>query len=46
MSITLIKGATIVSMDAAIGDLDSGDILIDGEKIVAVGRNIAAPMPR
>ena len=43
MSMTLIKGATIVSMDAAIGDLDSGDILIDVDKIVEVGRNIAAP---
>jgi len=32
-----------VSMDAAIGDLDSGDILIDVDKIVEVGRNIAAP---
>ncbi len=42
MSRTLIKNATIVSMDPAIGDLDGGDILIDGEKIVEVGRNIRA----
>jgi len=42
MRSTLIKNATIVSMDSAIGDLDGGDILIDGEKIVAVGRHIEA----
>ncbi|HWP88181.1 MAG TPA: 5-methylthioadenosine deaminase, partial [Burkholderiales bacterium] len=42
MRSTLIKNATIVSMDPAIGDLDGGDILIDGEKIVAVGRHIEA----
>src|SRR5258706_6398497 len=42
MSSTLIQNATVVSMDPAIGDLDGGDILIDGEKIVAVGRNINA----
>jgi cytosine/adenosine deaminase-related metal-dependent hydrolase len=37
---TLIKGATIVSMDPAIGDLPAGDILIDGERIKAVARSI------
>jgi len=42
MSTTLIKNATIVSMDSAIGDIDGGDILIDAEKIVEVGRNINA----
>jgi cytosine/adenosine deaminase-related metal-dependent hydrolase len=39
---TLIKNATVVSMDPVIGDVDGGDILIDGEKIAAVGRNLAA----
>ena len=39
---TLIKNAAIVSMDPAIGDLDGGDLLIDDEKIVAVGRHIEA----
>ena len=39
---TLIRHATIVSMDAQIGDLDGGDILIDGDKIVEVGRNVDA----
>ena len=34
MARTLIKNATIVSMDPKIGDLAGGDILIDGGKIV------------
>ena len=42
MARTLIKHATIVSMDPQIGDLDSGDVLIDGEKIAEVGHNITA----
>jgi cytosine/adenosine deaminase-related metal-dependent hydrolase len=36
-----IKGATIVSMDPAIGVLDPGDLLIDGGKIIAVEREIS-----
>ncbi|TWT15402.1 amidohydrolase family protein [Reyranella sp. CPCC 100927] len=40
---TLIKDACILSMDPQIGDLDRGDILIDGDRIVAVERNITAP---
>ena len=43
MARTLIRNATIVSMDAAIGDIDAGDILIDGDRIAEVGRNIDAP---
>jgi cytosine/adenosine deaminase-related metal-dependent hydrolase len=35
-----IKGATIVSMDPALGIIDPGDILIDNGKIIAVGRNL------
>jgi 5-methylthioadenosine/S-adenosylhomocysteine deaminase len=42
MARTLIRNATIVSMDPRIGDIDGGDILIDGEKIVEVGRNLSA----
>ena len=42
MSRTLVKNAIIVSMDPKIGDLNGGDILIDGDKIVEVGRNISA----
>jgi 5-methylthioadenosine/S-adenosylhomocysteine deaminase len=33
---TLIKGATVISMDPAIGTLPVGDILIDGKRIAAV----------
>jgi len=35
-----VKGATIVSMDPALGVIESGDVLIDNEKIIAVGRNV------
>jgi cytosine/adenosine deaminase-related metal-dependent hydrolase len=38
----LIKGAAIVSMDAAIGDLPTGDVLIKGDRIAAVAPSIAA----
>ena len=34
----LLKGATIVTVDPAIGDFDEGDVLIDGTRIAAVGR--------
>lgn len=37
----LVKGATIVSMDPAVGDLATGDILIDGSKIEAVGADLS-----
>jgi len=43
MTQTLIRNATVVSMDPSIGDLDGGDILIDGDKIAAVGRQLSAP---
>jgi cytosine/adenosine deaminase-related metal-dependent hydrolase len=33
----LLKGGTIVSMDAKVGDLVTGDVLIEGTKIAAVG---------
>src|SRR5688572_17965672 len=39
----LLKGGTIVSMDPKIGDLVSGDILIEGKKIAAVGAALQAP---
>jgi 5-methylthioadenosine/S-adenosylhomocysteine deaminase len=39
---TLIRGATIVSMDPKIGDLQSGDILIVGDRIVEVAPSISA----
>lgn len=42
MARTLIKNAWIVSMDPAIGDIEGGDILIEGERISAVEKNISA----
>ncbi|MGZ9067450.1 MAG: amidohydrolase family protein, partial [Burkholderiales bacterium] len=42
MTRTLLKNATIISMDPKIGEIAGGDILIEGEKIAAVGREIAA----
>lgn len=38
----LLKGGTILSMDPAVGDFACGDILIEGERIVAVGPSIDA----
>ena len=39
---TLIKGAAILSMDPAIGDLRPGDVLIERDRIAAVGPGLAA----
>ncbi|WP_374250381.1 amidohydrolase family protein [Xanthobacter sp.] len=39
---TLISGATILSMEPAIGDLPKGDILIEDGRIAAIGPEIAA----
>lgn len=36
----LIRNAAILSMDPAIGDLDRGDLLIDGDLIAAVGTDL------
>jgi 5-methylthioadenosine/S-adenosylhomocysteine deaminase len=36
----LLKGGTIISMDAMVGDFVQGDILIQGKKIAAVGANL------
>jgi 5-methylthioadenosine/S-adenosylhomocysteine deaminase len=38
----LFKGGTIISMDARVGDIATGDLLIDGKKIVAVGGTLYA----
>lgn len=38
----LLKGATIISMDAAVGDFARADLLIEGKKIAAVGANLGA----
>jgi cytosine/adenosine deaminase-related metal-dependent hydrolase len=36
----LIRGATILSQDPAVGDFATGDLLVDGETIVAVGAGL------
>jgi cytosine/adenosine deaminase-related metal-dependent hydrolase len=39
---TLIRGGAVVSMDAEIGDLPAGDVLIEDDRIVAVQPDISA----
>src|SRR5579863_10683733 len=39
----LIQNATIITMDAREGDLCPGSILIEGDRIAAVGRDLKAP---
>jgi 5-methylthioadenosine/S-adenosylhomocysteine deaminase len=39
---TLIRGGTVLSLDPAVGDFASGDVLIDGDRIVEVGPDLAA----
>jgi len=39
---TLIRNSSIISVDPAIGNLDRGDVLIEGSQIRAVGRNLEA----
>jgi cytosine/adenosine deaminase-related metal-dependent hydrolase/ribose/xylose/arabinose/galactoside ABC-type transport system permease subunit len=38
----LIKGGTVLTLDAAIGDFATGDVLIEDDRIVAVGPNLEA----
>jgi cytosine/adenosine deaminase-related metal-dependent hydrolase len=42
MARTLIRNATIISVDPEVGDLDRGDVLIDGAKIAAIAPSISA----
>ncbi|MEU0686138.1 amidohydrolase family protein [Streptomyces uncialis] len=39
----LIKGATVLTMDPALGDLTTGDILVVGDRISAVGSELSDP---
>jgi 5-methylthioadenosine/S-adenosylhomocysteine deaminase len=39
---TLIRGGTVLSMDASIGDLPRGDVLLEDDRIVAVEPEISA----
>jgi len=37
----LIRGGTVLTLDPQLGDLVAGDVLIDGDRIVAVGPDLA-----
>jgi 5-methylthioadenosine/S-adenosylhomocysteine deaminase len=39
---TLFKGGTIVTMDPKVPNLSTGDVLVDGGRIAAVGANLQA----
>jgi cytosine/adenosine deaminase-related metal-dependent hydrolase len=39
---TIITGGTVLTMDAAIGDFEGGDVLIQDGRILAVGRDLEA----
>ncbi|WP_181179932.1 amidohydrolase family protein [Mesorhizobium sp. B2-1-3A] len=39
---TLFKGGTVITMDAAVPNLATGDVLVENDRIVAVGANIQA----
>jgi len=38
----LLKGGTVLSLDPQVGDFERGDVLIEGKKILAIGRELAA----
>ena len=38
----LLKGGCVLTFDQVLGDFEKADVLIEGKKIVAVGRNLAA----
>ena len=38
---TLIRGGTVLSLDPELGDLDQGDVLIEGDRILAVGPDLS-----
>src|SRR6202012_5021539 len=37
----LVKGGYVVTVDDSIGDLPEGDVLIEGDRIVAVGEDLS-----
>ncbi|MCA9911048.1 MAG: amidohydrolase family protein, partial [Anaerolineae bacterium] len=39
---TLIKGGTVITIDPNLGNFDKADVLIEGDKIAAVGPNLSA----
>jgi len=38
----LLKGGCVLTFDQTLGDFEKADVLIEGKKIVAVGRNVTA----
>lgn len=38
----LIRGGSVMSMDRHVGDFAKADVLVEGKKILAVGRNLSA----
>jgi 5-methylthioadenosine/S-adenosylhomocysteine deaminase len=38
---TLISGGTVLSLDPKLGDFDTGDVLIEGDRIIAVGPGLS-----
>ncbi len=38
----IIRGGVVMSMDPAVGDFAQADVLVEGKKILAVGRNLSA----
>ncbi|MDZ4135903.1 MAG: hypothetical protein U1D06_09985 [Paracoccaceae bacterium] len=40
---TLIKGGSVLSMDAQVGNFARGDMLIEGKKILQIAADIDAP---
>lgn len=42
MARTLIKNACVISVDPAVGDFAEADVLVDGDRIAAVGPNLNA----
>src|SRR6185295_7319823 len=39
---TLVRGGHVVTLDAA-GDVEGGDVLLEDDRIAAIGRALAAP---
>ncbi len=38
----LVRGGTVLTMDAVLGDLERGDVLIEGDRIASVGASLEA----
>lgn len=38
----LLKGGTVITVDRTLGDFDQADVLIEGSRIAAVGKNLPA----